>query len=281
MIYLPWMAPLERHSEMKGSDKWGQGGGPSIRIEIILAALVAVTLVGVYFFFVQNSRLSSSQTGGVTTVSTTGVNCDSDSMPETAQQVQNNASFEALTGNLCYNFMGENSSESAALLYFDYFNGTIVYPCGDAPQDLITSQIQAAVSSSGHVISVQMGNQSSLNAPQKCGPEAPLVGVVSVEDVESTIPAVPQLNVTIAATPGARTVATLSATLTLDGGTQRFQLVAPPSTLAPGRSVSKTEIILSGISFSADGLYPMTISGTFDNGQSFDYLVHVQIARVP
>jgi len=267
---------------MKGSDKWGQGGGPRIPVAIILLALVAVSLVGVYFFFIESSKLSSaSQTGEVTTISTTGVNCDSQAMPQTAQLVQSDSRFAALSGDLCYNYMGEGDLGGATVLYFNYYNGTIVYQCGASPQELITSQIQAVMSPSGELTSLQMGNQSAIGAPQQCGPDAPLVGVVSVEDVESTIPAVPQLNLTLAASPGAPPVATLDASLTLDGGSQRFHLVTLPSALAPGKAVSRTEIVLSGISFNADEVYPMTISGTFDNGQAFTYSVHVQIAGVP
>jgi len=282
MIYLPSLALAESRGAMKGSDKWGQGGGPGIRVEVVLAALVVISLIGVYFYYIESSRQSSSgQTGGVATVSTTGINCGSDAMPQTAQQVQEAPQFAALGGNLCYNYMGGSASGGATVLYFNYYNGTIVYPCGASPQELIASQIQAVMSSSGALASVKMGNQSGINAPQQCGPDVPPVGVVSVRDVESTIPAVPQLNVTLAVSSGARPVATLDAALTLDGGSQQFQLVAQPSTLAPGKTVSKTEIVLSGISFNADELYPMAISGTFDNGQAFNYLVHVQIAQVP
>jgi hypothetical protein len=266
---------------MPGNDKWRQNDGPAIRLEIILAVVVVVSLVGASLLYIENSRLSSgNQMGGVTSVSTTGVNCDSDAMPLTAQQVQNDSDFVALSGNVCYNYVGENASGDATVLYFDYYNGTIVYPCGSSPRELISSQIQAVVSPSGEVTSVQMGNQSSLSVPPQCSPDAPLVGVASVESVGSLIPAVPQLNVTLVASPDALPVASLSAVLTLDGGSQQFQMVGPPSTLAPGKTVSKTEIV-SNITFNADELYPMRISGTFDNGQAFNYLVHVQIAQVP
>ena len=265
---------------MKGSDKWGQGKGP--RTEIVLAALVVLALLGVYFLYTEGSALTSgSQAGRVETVSTTGVNCNSAAIPQAAQVAQNDSRFASLSGGLCYNYVGENQSEGTTVFYFNYYNGTIVYPCGTSPQELATSQIQAIVSSSGEVASVLMSNQSSLNAAAPCGPGAPQVVVASVQDVESTIPAVPQLNVTLAASPAASTIASLSASLTLDGGSQLFQLVAAPSTLAPGHAVSKTEIVLSGVSFSANEVYPMKISGAFANGQTFSYTVHVQVAQVP
>jgi len=265
---------------MKGSDKWGEGKGP--RIELVLGALVVVSLVGVYLLYVGGrGETSVSQGGRTSTVSTTGVNCDSPALPLTAQVVQNDSRYAALTGGLCYNYMGENASGAAAVLYFNYYNGTIVYPCGTSPQELISSQIQAVVSSAGQFASAQVSNQTNLNSAEACGPDTPLVGVVSVEDVESTIPAVPQLNLTLAASTRAPPIVNLTASLTLDGGSQQFKLVAAPSTLAPGQAVSRTEIVLSGVSFSASEVYPLTISGTFDNGQAFSYLVQVQVAQVP
>jgi len=51
--------------------------------------------------------------------------------------------------------------------------------------------------------------------------------------------------------------------------------------LAPGSFVSVIEIVLSGVSFGSSEVYPMTISGTLDNGQSFSYVAHVQISHVP
>jgi len=265
---------------MKGSDKWGQGRGP--RIEVVLAALVVIALAGVYFVYSGGSGLTSgSQVGRVETVSTTGISCNSAAMPQAAQLAENDSRFAALSGGLCYNYMGENQSGGATVLYFDYYNGTIAYPCLTSPMDLATSQIQATLSSSAGVTSIQLGNQSALDAVLPCSTSPPAVGVVSVQDVESTIPAVPQLNVTLAASPEASTISSLSASLTLDGGSQLFQLVSAPSTLAPGHAVSKTEIVLSGVSFSADEVYPMKISGNFANGQPFTYTVHVQVAQVP
>ena len=102
-------------------------------------------------------------------------------------------------------------------------------------------------------------------------------------DVESTIPAVPQLNVTLGVPPGEGPVASLKAVLTLDGGSQTFRFggVTSASPLRALGSASSTEITLSNLSFNADEVYPMSISGTYENGQAFSYLVHVEIAQVP
>jgi hypothetical protein len=263
---------------MKGSDKWGQGSGP--RFDLVLAALVLVSLVGVYFFYVEGSRLSSGEQGGaITTASTTGVKCDSDSMPQAAQRVQQDPAFTDLSNGLCYNYIGESSG----LLTFAYYNGTITYPCGDAPLQLPESEILVNVTAGQDVASAQL-----LSPPKNafhsgsCDASMP-IKVVSVQDVGSTIPAVPQLNVTLAVSSGGRAVANLQAVMTLDGGAQTFKFgrVTSATPLAATRSASSIEIVLTNLSFNADEVYPMTISGTFDNGETFSQQVHVQIAQVP
>ena len=83
---------------MKGSDKWGQGHGP--RKELVLAALVLASAVGVYVFYLQGSQLNSgTPSGEVTTVSTTGAGCDI--LPSLAQMVEQDSRFTDLSGGLC------------------------------------------------------------------------------------------------------------------------------------------------------------------------------------
>jgi hypothetical protein len=269
---------------MKGSDRWGQEGGRAPRIEIVLGALVLISLVGVYFYIQSSGLTSSSQTGVATTVSTTGIQCSDDSMPQTAQDAEQDPSFANLSNGLCYNYLGESPvpTNSDSSLSFAYYNGTITYPCGTSPQESPASEIQVVVTPEGGVVSAQLASTSASAQPGSCDPSVP-VQVVSVQDVESTIPAVPQLNLTLTASPADAPVTNLRAVLTLDGGSQtfRFSSVTSASPLRATRSVSVTEIILSGVSFSADEVYPMTISGAFDNGQTFGYTVHVQIAQVP
>jgi hypothetical protein len=268
----------------KGSDKWGQGSGP--KVEVVLAALVIVSLVGVAFFYLEGRGLTSgAQQGKVTMVSTTGVGCNDNSLPQIAQQVEQDPAFTSLSNGLCYNYLGEAPSENITggfTLSFAYYSGTITYPCGDAPLEIPTSQIQVAVTSAQKVASAEVLSPGEVSSQtESCDPSIP-VKVVSVADVESTIPAVPQLNVTLAAQEG-RTVTSLKAVLTLGGGSQTFLFggVTSTSPLASPRSVSSTMIILSSLSFSASEVYPMSISGAFDNGQTFSYLVHVQVAQVP
>jgi len=264
---------------MKGSDKWGQGGGPRIRIEVVLAALVVVTLVGVYFYLQGNSLNSGVRVGAVTTISTTGVRCDDSSMPQGAQTVEQNRTFTNLSSGLCYNYLGE----SQTTMTFAYFNGTIAYPCGDAPLQSPASEIVVNITAPQSVLSARLLNSSQIGYQHEpCGSSLPL-DVLSVADVESTIPAVPQLNVTLSIPAGGSSVASLQAVLTLDGGSQtfRFGSVTSSSPLRSPGSISSTEIILSNLSFNANEVYPMAISGTYGDGQAFSYLVHVEIAQIP
>ena len=105
---------------------------------------------------------------------------------------------------------------------FANYNGTISYPCGDAPLQVPASVILVNVTASQSVLSAQLVAPSQLAYPhESCPPSVPL-DVVSVADVESTIPAVPQLNVTLTVPAGGSPVASLKAVLTLDGGSQTF-----------------------------------------------------------
>ncbi len=265
---------------MKGSDRWGQGGGPRVRVEVILAVLVAVSLVGVYLYVESNGLNSGVQVGEVTTISTTGVRCFDSSMPQAAQTVEQDPAFVNLSKGLCYNYLGEALPPT---MTFAYYNGMIAYPCGDSPLQLPASEILVNVSASQTLLSAKLVNGTQVAYQhQECPPSIPL-WVVSVADVESTIPAVPQLNVTLAVPQGGSPVASLKAVLTLDGGSQTFRFggVTSASPLGPGRAVSSIEIILSNLSFNGDEEYPMAISGTFANGQAFSYLVHVEVAQFP
>lgn len=267
---------------MKGSDKWGQGSGP--RIELVVGVLVALSLIGVAFYYIESSGLTStSQTGKVGTVSTTGTHCNDSSMPQFALAAEQNANFTGLSNGLCYNYFGQSGSPGSGnlTLTFFYFNGTITYPCGTYPTQLPASEIQVVTAPDGEVVSAQVVASPVFEHPVPCDQSIP-VWVVAVNDVESTIPAVPQLNLTLAA-GGAHPITSLRAVLTLDGGSQTFQFsgVTSSSQLRSPNAVSLTEIVLSSVSFASNEIYPMTVSGTLDNGQTFSYVVHVQIAHVP
>src|SRR2546426_9458575 len=92
---------------MKGSDKWGQGSGP--RVEIVVAVLLAITLLGVAFYYFESSGLTSTGQGvGVATISTTGILCGSDAMPQAAQTAVRDPTFIGLSKGQCYNFLGQS-----------------------------------------------------------------------------------------------------------------------------------------------------------------------------
>jgi len=267
----------------KGSDKWGQGSGP--RVDIAVAILLAISVLGVAFYYLETGGLTTSDHGGgVATISTTGVSCGSDSLTPTIIAVERDPSFTALSGGRCYNFLAQSgpSGSNSSTLTFVHYNGTITYPCGTSAEQLPDSEIQAVVTTGGAVLSAILVAPSGSSQAGACDTSIPL-RVVAVDDVESTIPAVPQLNLTLASAGGARPVTALRAVLTLDGGSQTFLFkgIAPSSPLAPGSFVSVVEIVLSGVSFSSSEVYPMTISGTLDDGHSFTYVAHVQIAHAP
>jgi hypothetical protein len=61
------------------------------------------------------------------------------------QQIGQNPAFVALTGGLCYSYVGNSYSTSPSgnvtAFFFDRYNGTIFYPCGTFPAKLVVSQI--------------------------------------------------------------------------------------------------------------------------------------------
>jgi hypothetical protein len=263
---------------MRGSQWEGEGGGPGIGLErvlLVVGLIIGVSVVAVYYAEVE------SPGGGVAgvaiqTITTTGVACGTGSIPQTAVAVEADPRFVALAGGLCYSYMGEDSSGGVPVLTFDRYNGTIVYECGTTAHDLVVGQIEANVTSDGAIGSIWAPDLSL--RPQHACPAPPPVSVVSVDDVSSLIPAVPELKITLQASPHAQAIATLRASLTLAGGAESFVFVAPPAALAPGGEVSKSQITST---FSSEFLYPLTVSGTFADGQAFTVQAYVQVAEVP
>lgn len=265
---------------MRGSQWEGAGRGPGIRLEwvlVVVAVLVSASVLAVYYFGGESKPPSLGQALSVTTVSTTGVACGGGSMPAAARAAVQDSRFQVLSGGLCYNYMGEAPSAGGDLLTFYHYNGTIAYPCGTAAQALVGGVIQVLVSN-GTVSSVSAAVPQSEAAP--C-PAAPPVAVVSVVDVGSLIPAVPQLNVTLQASPGSPTITSLKASLVYQDGSQYYDFLAHPATLSGGAEVSKTEIISTNFAIVAGLVYPMTVWGTFADGQTFAYVAYVQVAGVP
>jgi hypothetical protein len=249
----------------------------------VLGVLVAISLLGIGFYYLESRGLTSAGgSGGVATVSTTGVGCNNASLPQAAMTAELSTNFTSLSNGRCYNYFGQTGSAGGNLtLSFVYYNGTITYPCGTSPVQVPESEIQVVVAPNGNVVSAQQVVPSGFDREGECDTSL-AVRVVSLGDVESTIPAVPQLNLTLAA-GGGRPIVSLRAVLALDGGSQTFQFngVSSSSPLVSSKTVSLTEIVFSGVTFASNEVYPMTISGAFDNGQTFSFVVHAQIANVP
>lgn len=270
----------------KRSNKSAESRG--LRARILAVVLVVALLVGVALFFVEsNASASGGQPGLITTVSATGVSCDDPSMPQAAQQVEQQAAFTSLSDGHCYNYLGENTTEAAgaAVLSFAYYNGTLVYPCGVSPLEVPQSVVQYTVVSGQAGGSLRVFNSSAL--PEEFYPRGPCipdepVRVLAMTDVGSLIPAVPELNLTVSSPVGPDGVTSLAAVLTLNGGTQSFEFegISAFKPLQQGVAVSAVEIV-SGLNFTVDQVYPMTLKGTLSDGQAFSYLVQVQIADIP
>lgn len=265
---------------MRGSQWEGAGRGPGIGLEWVLvavAALVSVSFLAVYFSGSGDKPPSLGQDLSVTSVTTTGVPCGDGSMPPLARQAMQDPRFQALSGGACYNYMGSAPSAEGDVLTFYHYNGTIAYPCGTAARALVGGAIHAFVSN-GTVSSVgaaaPQGDATSCSA-------APPVAVVSVVDVGSLIPAVPQLNVTLQASPGSPAVTSLKASLVYQDGSQSFDFLGRQATLSGGAEVSRTQIISTNFAIAAGDLYPLTIWGAFADGRTFAYVAYVQVAGAP
>jgi len=285
MPFLPWSEPMERKSS-KRSDEPGKGRGLGLRRQMVIALVVGVLLVGLTYYLVEvNGSSSGGQSLGVASVSTTGISCDDSSMPQAAQDAEQEPAFTNVSDGLCYNYLGENTTEvqGATVLSFGYYNGTIVYLCGVSPLEVPQSVIQDTVDASqgpGHMQALSPSAIFEEFYPQGACAASPPVVVASVTDAESLIPAVPELNLTISSPVGATHVTSLTAVLTLNGGQQRFNFgITANSPLPQGVGVSEVEIV-TGLPFAANQVYPMTLEGTLSDGQTFSYLVHVQIADV-
>jgi hypothetical protein len=179
----------------------------------VVAVLLAISLLGVAFYYFETSGLTSTgQAAGIATVSTTGIPCGSESLTQAVQAAMRDPNFTALSNGRCYNFLGQPGSagDNRSILTFVHYNGTITYPCGTSPEQLPDSEIQVVVTVSGNLVSARLVAPSGSHQPGACDLSIP-VRVVAVDDVESTIPAVPQLNLTLASAAGARPITALRA----------------------------------------------------------------------
>ncbi len=146
---------------MKGSDKWGQGGGPRIRIEVVLAALVVVTLVGVYFYLEGNglnSGTGRSRDDDIHDRRQVRRQLDAAGRPDRRAEPDVHQPEQRTLLQLPRRVSGD--------LTFAYFNGTIAYPCGDAPLQSPASEILVNVTAPQSVLSARLLNSSQIGYQQ-------------------------------------------------------------------------------------------------------------------
>ena len=249
-----------------------------------------------YAWIIAPTISASQQT---TSTESTSTSCPTSSWPSgistsyqsVVQQIEGNPAFVALTDGLCYSFTLNYSGESAGLglatFVFNQYNGTIYYSCGTFPANLIVSQIQVTLfngTTFNEVDSMWLENDTNqLNINEGCSPTAPPIFVQSVTLTPPYTPAGPTVEVTLRGGPGQSPITNLTAVLSLTGKNQTFQFsgVSPSSPLMAGQPASQTEVIVGPVSIDTNAIYPMTITGTFQNGQTFSYVVHVQIQNSP
>lgn len=109
---------------------------------------------------------------------------------------------------------------------------------------------------------------------------------VSVQSVILTppyTPAGPTVEITLRGNIEQMPITNLTAILSLTERNQTFQFsgVNASSPLLYEQFRSQTEIIVGPVSIDSSAIYPMTITGTFENGQTFSFDVQVQVQSAP
>jgi hypothetical protein len=268
----------------------GARGGKRRNVAVFAVALVVVVAAAFGYLLYGSSPAPGTSTAYIGTVATSGFSCADPSLSATAVQVEADPKFTQLSDGLCYNFVGVNdtaagTSGTTSVYTFDYYNGSVSYPCGTFPEALVGSQIQADVVTNGSLLSVRnaslMNGTSTLNSVAACGPKPPAVSVVSAQLVEVTIPAVLEVNLTLEARFAPAAVTELTAVIVVQGGNQTiaFTGVTPGRPLSPGQTASQISIITGPASFVAGGVYDMAIDGQLQGGQPFGYTVQIALVN--
>ncbi|MDA4112857.1 MAG: hypothetical protein OK474_02305 [Thaumarchaeota archaeon] len=257
---------------------------------LFVVVLFAVILVVAYSAYPVGVGGPPASTTAVETVVSPGIACTDPSLSPDVVQVEANPKFLGLSDGLCYSFLGADRSgtggQSTTTVYtFDYYNGSVVYPCGNLPRELVVSQIRAQVVANGTqpiVQTAQLDNDSSsLNARSDCGGSPLAVSVVEAELVVVTIPAVLEVNLTLDARSAAQPITSLSVVVAFPGADQtiEFDGVTSGTPLLPGRSVSQISIVSGIPTLVEGGVYGMTIEGHFRDGQPFEYAVQIALVN--
>jgi hypothetical protein len=259
-------------------------------VVVATAVLILVATAAYVEVVASTARPSAAVAQQERTLSAPGEPCTDPLLPAAVLKVEEGAQFLGLSGGLCYSFVGESNSTAggagASTTYtFDYYNGSVVYPCGDLPQEAAASQIQVLAIANGSGATVQTarldGDASSLNAPTDCGPNPVPVSVVSAGLVEVTIPAVLEVNLTLDARSVEAPVTSLSAVISFPGDNQtvEFAGVSGANPLAPQRSISQTTIITGGRGPVVGGVYDAVIDGRFQGGATFEFAVRIALVN--
>ena len=260
------------------------------RTVVVFAVALVVVVAAVFGYLLYGSSpATGTSTASVGTVATPGVSCEDPSLSAAAAQVETDPRFTQLSDGLCYNFVGVNdtaagTSGTTSAYTFDYYNGSVFYPCGTFPEALVASQIRADVVTNGSLLSVQsaslVNGTTTLNSGPVCGPNPPVVSVVSAQLVEVTS-SVLEVNLTLDARFAPLAVTQLTAVIVVPGGNQTiaFTGVTGGKPLPPGRAASQISIITGPASFVAGGVYDMAIDGQFQGGQPFGYTVQIALVN--
>jgi hypothetical protein len=203
------------------------------------------------------------------------------------REIQQNLAFVALTNGLCYSFaLSGNATyqgQSFTTFVFNQYNGTIIYPCGTFPAELTVSQIQVNAVLTGKTVdtitSMYLDNETAGLNVSGCTSYTPPVFVRSVMLVPRYTPAGPTIEVTLYVSHEQTPITNLTAVLSLTGKNQTFEFsgVSASSPLFQGQLASQTETVVGPVSVDTNATYPMTIEGSFQDGQTFSYQVTVQI----
>lgn len=211
------------------------------------------------------------------------------------EQIGQDPAFVSLTHGLCYSYaltdygkvLNTARWENFTNFVFDHFNGTIIYPCGVFPAKLLVSQIQVSTVLNGtaieKIVSMGLNNDThDLNEYMACPyipGNAPPVWVKSVMLVPPYTPAGPTIEVSLTNAEEQTPIVNLTAVLSLTGKNQTFGFgsVSASSPLLAGKSASQTETIVGPVSVDTNSTYPMTIEGSFQDGQTFTLPVTVEV----
>lgn len=213
------------------------------------------------------------------------------SFQPTVKEIEQNPAFLALTNGLCYSFQESGNatylSQSFTTFVFNQYNGTIIYPCGTYPANLTVSQIQVNAVLNGtsvkDIMMIDLNNDTASLNIVSC----PILPAVVVQSVMWLPPSEHPnygggaFEVTLEAnypTP----IINLTAVLSVAGNnvTLEFRSVNASNPLLPRHAASLVEGAF-GFGINSDSIYPMTIIGTFQNGQTFSVPVKVEVQAIP